>query len=913
MTCHPAPGQPGSVDKTASCATQVQAFVGTAAPADFTISGDAVIYSGPAEWSYRRMVLHYAKLCALAGGVDAFLIGSELRGLTTLRGVGNSFPFVAALVALAADVKTILPGAKVSYAADWSEYFGYQPADGSGDVFFHLDPLWSSADIDFIGIDNYMPLTDWRDGNQHTDHLGGVTTIYDAGYLAGGIAGGEGYDWYYADAAARQNQTRSAITDGAYAKPWVFRYKDLKSWWLNAHYNRPGGVEEVVPTAWTPLSKPMWFTEAGCPALDKGTNQPNAFIDAKSTESLVPYFSSGQRDDLIQNRYITALSTYWNAASAANPVSTVYGEPMVDAGHIFLWAWDARPFPFFPARTDVWSDGVNYARGHWLNGRIGALPLGRVIEGVCAEYGFTDIDASEIEGLVDGFVIDHAMSARDALEAVLSAFAIDAVERDGALKFRMRRSQSVLSLSPDGFVENDAAGPLYAVTRAQETELPAVVRMSYVESALDYRRATVEAKHFAGFSTREISVELPCAVGQSIAQMRAEMALQESWTGRDGIEFSVPPGRIELEPGDVVTLDLPSGARLFRIEHVVDGESRRLRARNYQASIFEAPDAPERGFEAVAAFVYGTPDAFFLDLPIASGTTSPFAPWIAVSARPWPGKIAVFRAAGGAYILNRTVEAEATKGVLLDALTTGPLFVFDRATKFDVKLDFGALSSVSEAEVLQGSNIAAVGSPAAGWELLQFGTAELVGPDTYRLSLLLRGQSGSDPEMLATRPPGSRFVLLNGAVVQPVLSLADAGLALSWRLGPAQYDLARKYLSISFQGKMLGLRPLPPCQLRARHDGGDLVFSWIRRTRIDGDSWELSEVPLGEDSEAYVFDIFDGSTLKRSANTLTPSYRYAAADITADFGAPPATLSLSIAQMSATFGRGANLLETINV
>ena len=29
------------------------------------------------------MVLHYAKLCALAGGVDAFLIGSELRGLTT--------------------------------------------------------------------------------------------------------------------------------------------------------------------------------------------------------------------------------------------------------------------------------------------------------------------------------------------------------------------------------------------------------------------------------------------------------------------------------------------------------------------------------------------------------------------------------------------------------------------------------------------------------------------------------------------------------------------------------------------------------------------------------------------------------------------------------------------------------------
>ena len=44
-----------------------------------------MIYSGPDEWSFRRFILHYAHLCKAAGGVDAFLIGSELRGLTTLR------------------------------------------------------------------------------------------------------------------------------------------------------------------------------------------------------------------------------------------------------------------------------------------------------------------------------------------------------------------------------------------------------------------------------------------------------------------------------------------------------------------------------------------------------------------------------------------------------------------------------------------------------------------------------------------------------------------------------------------------------------------------------------------------------------------------------------------------------------
>ncbi len=274
ITASLAPGLPGSPDKTAACAAEIASLVGQAMPTDFTAAEQTVTYGGPAEWSYRRMVLHYAKLCAAAGGVDAFLIGSELRGLTTLRDGQTGFPFVAALVALAAEVKAILPTAKVSYAADWSEYFGYHPGDGSGDVYFHLDPLWASSNVDFIGIDNYMPLSDWREGRQHTDYVAANGSIYDLDYLKANIAGGEGFDWYYASGADRQQQIRSPISDGAYGKPWVFRYKDLKSWWSNPHVNRPGGVEAASPTGWVPRSKPFWFTEAGCPATDKERTSP---------------------------------------------------------------------------------------------------------------------------------------------------------------------------------------------------------------------------------------------------------------------------------------------------------------------------------------------------------------------------------------------------------------------------------------------------------------------------------------------------------------------------------------------------------------------------------------------------------------------------------------------------------------
>ncbi|MGR3708243.1 MAG: baseplate multidomain protein megatron, partial [Alterinioella nitratireducens] len=209
ITGEKAPGIAGSPDRTAAADAEVAAFFGTASASDFTVSAGSVTYSGPSEWRYRRFILHCAALAAAAGGVESFCIGSEMRSLTQLRGA-SGFPAVQALIDLAAEVRQLLPDAKLSYAADWSEYFGYHPQDGSGDVFFHLDALWADANIDFVGIDNYMPLSDWRDGEDHAD--AGWRSIYNLDYLKANIEGGEGYDWYYGSVEAREAQRRSAIS-----------------------------------------------------------------------------------------------------------------------------------------------------------------------------------------------------------------------------------------------------------------------------------------------------------------------------------------------------------------------------------------------------------------------------------------------------------------------------------------------------------------------------------------------------------------------------------------------------------------------------------------------------------------------------------------------------------------------------
>jgi GTA TIM-barrel-like domain/Putative phage tail protein len=908
ITCGVASGRSGTPDKTPAVASQLNRFMGSCTASQFTVLGTAVAYAGPVEWSYRRMILHYAKLCAAAGGVQVFLIGSELRGLTRLRSTATTFSMVEMLRLLAADVKAILPTAKVSYAADWSEYFGYHPQDGSGDVFFNLDPLWADAAIDFVGIDNYMPLADWRDGHTHLDAQAGAE--FDQAYLSSRIASGEGFDWFYASQAARDMQTRTTISDGAYGKPWVFRYKDVLSWWSNPHRNRPNGIETVSATAWVPQSKPIWFTEAGCPAVDKGANQPNVFYDPKSAESAFPYYSGGQRDDVMQHNFVAAMENYWSAAGAHNPISSVYGATMVQAERTAWWAWDARPFPAFPARTDVWSDGANYARGHWLNGRLGAVDLGELISSIVQRFGLGVVDASAVSGLIDGFVLDRPMSGRDALENLLRSFALDAVESDGVLKIKTRNSRATESISRDDLVESGRERSTLQETRAQETDLPRVVRLAYIESALDYRTATVQQTQTDTASSLEIIMQLPAAVPQSLAQARVDVALAESWGQRTTAQFTLLPSCLALEPGDVVTVD----GKTYRLSAIMDAEARGVEALQHDASVYDAPALVERLALPKLADVFGKPDVLMLDLAVVA-TAQPAAPWLAAQAKPWPGRLSVLRQQGGAsFVLNTLVGAQATMGETLNAMPSGIVGRVDYSNSINVKLDFGALSSVSRLELLAGANTAAIGDAVSGYEIIQFETADLIANNTYRLHGLLRAQAGSFAEMSVVRALGQRFVLLNGAVSQAVVSLPEAGLPSTWRVGPASLDHGHAaYVQISVPPTIKALRPLRPAQLRSSPVAEGVLLTWIRQTRSGGDAWEFENVPLSEDVEAYVLQVLGGATVLRSWTPSSAQQIYTTEEMTQDFGAPTATLSLKVAQVSAAFGAGTFLEGIVNV
>jgi hypothetical protein len=148
-------------------------------------------------------------------------------------------------------------------------------------------------------------------------------------------------------------------------------------------------------------------------------------------------------------------------------------------------------------------------------------------------------------------------------------------------------------------------------------------------------------------------------------------------------------------------------------------------------------------------------------------------------------------------------------------------------------------------------------------------------------------------------------VLIDAALAPLDLSASEVRLPLHWRVGPATRDIGdASYLAATHTFQVLCRKPLSPVHVRADRSGGDVAFTWARRTRIGGDTWEIPEVPLGEDAESYEVDILDGSSVKRTLSSSIPSATYTAAAQIADFGTAQPSYAINVYQMSAAYGRG---------
>lgn len=839
-------------------------FLGSAAPGDFTLDANGVVqYSGAAgEWSQRRMILHYATLLGdLLTEGDAFLVGSEMVGLSADQPAWGT-----GLASLITDVRAKLAsGVKVSYAGDWSEY-----KEAS------LTPVWNSAD--FIGIDWYMPLTNWRSS---------ADEVYDRDVFKEGMTSGEYWDYYYATDEDRENDVQTPITDAQY------RQKDVGTW---RDTNHPGTE--------------IWLTEFGCSAIDKGANMPNLFLDEKSSESALPFASDGTRNDTVQRLYIEAMLEYFSENTN-----------VVDPANMFVWTWDARPYPAFPSESDTWGDVDNWTTGHWLTGRLGGSSVEDVVTDQCLQIGLTE-DQIDVTGLasipsrVRGFSNTSLTSPSTRLENLMDTYMFDAYEEGGVIFFVDRAVTTLVELDMDDLVQS-GDGSAFVKKRQKDTELPDRIKVDYSDELRSYSSASVDSHTVTGYSKRVDSFSSMSVLGTDYARSLADSMVHERWVARNTLSFTLPfsseySGNVYLgvwRPG--VTFRFPHDGRLYRVRTLTFGDDIEVEAVGYNSGVYSAVDHATGEVTSDSTISFGSSLVEFMDIPLnSSDDPNQWSPRIAARQSPWPGSVLVYREDGsGGYTLNTSITVDSIMGETTTDLGSGPVWVWDNKNTVRVKLydTSASLSSVSDDSVLNGANAMLIETPSGEWEVFQYVNADLNEDGTYTLHRLLRGQLGTEAYMGEPTPTGARIVVYDSDRLGHLEGTsANLGVDMTLRYGPNGVVIGdERYTDETITPTGVAYRPYSPVDLRQRKIGDDIVLDWKRRSRHDGDAWDVTEIPLNEEYEQYQVDILDGSNVVRTLTVdNSESVTYTASQQVGDFGSNQATVSWVVYQMSATFGRG---------
>ena len=251
-------------------------------------------------------------------------------------------------------------------------------------------------------------------------------------------------------------------------------------------------------------------------------------------------------------------------------------------------------------------------------------------------------------------------------------------------------------------------------------------------------------------------------------------------------------------------------------------------------------------------------------------------------------------------------------GETVSALEPGRLGVWSPET-VDVRLYSGELVGRPSRDVLDGANGLAIRHASGEWEVIQFRGAELVDASTWRLSGLLRGQRGTEAARAASAlPAGAAVVALDAAVVPVELAAANLGNAAWWKWGPTGEDPGDKVFrtaSHAFRG--VGRRPFAPVHLRASWVGGDLSMDWVRRTRIEGDRWDVRNPPRGEADRLFRVEVGPEGAPARVAEVSATAWTYTAADQSADGLSGP--VEVRVSQVSDTWGPGTPARITVNL
>ena len=555
--------------------------------------------------------------------------------------------------------------------------------------------------------------------------------------------------------------------------------------------HRPPGV---------PQSKPIWLTEIGVPAVDKGTER----AERLSRSEIV-----GIRLSAVLARHARRSHRRRAASRRSCPVSIPRCRGFSAGAQPGLVPSTARRMvdPRPRVRLGLGRAAVSGLSGFRLGlGRrrqLGDRPLDHRPDRGRGPRPADRRDpagfrprvpaAIPVDGFLDGYVVDRPMSARGALEPLARLFGIDAV---GA----RRRARAGAGA---------AAGPSIALCRRRSRRLgrrraraaPRARRRkpncrSRSSSASPMARSDTAAppSHRAalpGSSRREARADAAIVTRRAEAQRLADAWLQDS-VGRRArrAEFELCPAPDRHRAGRRDRAADRGGPRLHRIVRIADGsDAQGSTTRAVEPTVFEPPGAASGRSGAAAAAVCRQAAG---DRARPAGCPRRARPVCNTSRwRPIPGRAPSRSGApanGASFALDRIVDLPADRRAhARTAARRAALALGHDDALLDVAISRGTLASVDDEAALAGANLFAVRGADGRWEIFCAGPR---GPDRGAAGASRASCAGSPAARPrpahAFRPARDRAPRRGGRAAHRRASDLGAALALPHRAGRAR-------------------------------------------------------------------------------------------------------------------------------
>lgn len=591
-----------------------------------------------------------------------------------------------------------------------------------------------------------------------------------------------------------------------------------------------------------------------------------------------------------------------------------------------------QPPMAYDSITRSWvGDGGTFVTGtmQYFCGRLSGLgeSLGEINRNIADRLGFetgvtTDVDFTELDPItVPGIGYARQMEGVAAQRPLQQAYNYDLIESDHKIEARLIDKAAALTITDEEIIpEQNDVRPIVLEERVQDVEIPARVNVVYADPSLDYqpgaqREQRILAPVPAVRSQNEVTISLPIAMTAAEAREIAERLLYRGWVERVSLSWQTDWKFIRLEPGDVVTITIPTATFTARITEMDVGADSVIKFKgvSHDTTVF-TPSEIVAGTDAgdglpqtinpntIATLTFLEEAPLLLDSH-NSETTIPI--YYGCSGRPGFDNATIYRQepAGSWEAIDRCVR-EITRGhatTVLPEPTYGAFITDDESTLtvFVNEGDAELLTSQSDAEFRDNGLVILLGG-----EVIGIKDASPNTDGSITLSTFYRGLLGTEDKM-GSHYIGESWYLLRSAglmVVQDPLTLLGESNLWKAVADSQSFELAPP---ISHASNSTPLIPYAPAELEAVNNGNAIDITYKPRSRLTSNLRDGLDAYLeSEPSESYEIDIVSSGTVIRTLTTTGRSASYTEGAQLADFGALAGDITINLYKYSSTVGRG---------